>query len=55
MLLFPVIEWGDNYAGQTNVPEGLKGVVAVSVGHDISLAIKSDRTVVAWVFNAVNP
>ena len=39
---------GDNSAGQTNVPAGLTGVVAVAAGAGSSMALKSDGTVVEW-------
>ena len=39
---------GDNSAGQTNVPAGLTGVVAVATGSSSSMALKSDGTVVEW-------
>ena len=43
-----VVAWGDNSWGQTNVPHGLSGVVAISAGGYHSLALKVDGTVVAW-------
>ena len=43
-----VIAWGLNYSGQTDVPVGLTGVVAIAAGWTHSLALKSDGTVVAW-------
>lgn len=46
-----VVVWGDNSAGQLNVPENLKGVVAVAAGLTYNLTLKSDRTVVAWGAN----
>ena len=39
---------GDNDLGGCDVPAGLTGVVAVSAGDGISLALKSDGTVVEW-------
>ena len=43
-----VAAWGDNYAGQCLLPNGLKNVKAISAGGTHSLALKTDGTVVAW-------
>src|SRR6185312_15398947 len=43
-----VVAWGDDSAGQTNVPPGLSNVVAVAAGGFHSMALKEDGTVVAW-------
>jgi hypothetical protein len=43
-----VIGWGDNSAGQTNVPAGLSNVVAIAAGSFHNLALLSNSTVVAW-------
>jgi len=42
-----VVSWGLNSSGQTDVPAGLSGVVAVAAGYP-SLALKGDGSVVAW-------
>jgi alpha-tubulin suppressor-like RCC1 family protein len=47
-----VFAWGDNSAGQTNVPSDLDGVAALSGGASLSLALRSDGTVVAWGNNS---
>ena len=43
-----VVAWGDNDAGQTTVPAGLSGVVAIAAGWYHTVALKQDGTVVAW-------
>jgi hypothetical protein len=47
-----VFAWGNNQGGQTTVPAGLSGVVAIAAGYGHSLALKSDGKVVAWGSNA---
>ena len=37
-----VVAWGDNWAGQTNVPQGLTGVEQVAAGGYHTVAVKSD-------------
>jgi len=43
-----VVAWGDNAAGQNNIPAGLSGVTAIAAGAHHSLALKNDGTVLAW-------
>jgi len=43
-----VAAWGDNYNGQTTVPDGLTNVTAIAAGCYHTVALKSDGTVVAW-------
>jgi hypothetical protein len=43
-----VVGWGSNEFGQTTIPAGLGGVIAIACGNDHSLALKSDGTVVGW-------
>ncbi len=40
--------WGDNSAGQGNVPSGLTNVVAISAGDYFNLALTKSGKVVAW-------
>lgn len=47
-----VVAWGYNAYGQTNVPSGLSGVVAVAAGWYHSLALREDGTVTAWGRNS---
>jgi len=46
-----VCAWGDDSVGQTDVPDGLSGVIAIAAGARFSLALRSDGTVVAWGAN----
>ena len=43
-----VTAWGGNSFGQTSIPAGLSGVIAVAACGNNSAAIKSDGTVVVW-------
>jgi len=43
-----VVAWGYNEYGQSTVPEGLSGVVAIAAGHVNTLALKQDGTIVGW-------
>ena len=47
-----VVAWGNNAAGQLNVPAGLTGVTAVAAGEYHSLALRADGTVAAWGNNS---
>ena len=43
-----VVAWGKNDNGQTTVPAGLSGVVAIAARGFHTVALKQDGTVVAW-------
>jgi alpha-tubulin suppressor-like RCC1 family protein len=43
-----VIAWGENYSGQTTVPEGLINVKAIAAGGSQTVALLEDGTVVEW-------
>jgi alpha-tubulin suppressor-like RCC1 family protein len=43
-----VIAWGNNSAGQANLPASVSNIVAVAAGGSHSLALRSDGTVAAW-------
>jgi len=40
--------WGFNYNGDTDVPAGLTNTTAISSGGEFNLALRSDRTMIAW-------
>jgi len=46
-----VAAWGNNESGQTTVPAGLSGVIAVAAGESHSLALKADGSVAGWGLN----
>ena len=48
----PIVAWGDDSAGQLDVPVGTTGVVAIASGGDHNLALRSDGTVIAWGDNS---
>jgi alpha-tubulin suppressor-like RCC1 family protein len=43
-----VLAWGDNSAGQCDVPPGLGDVVAVTGGWDFSCALRRNGAILAW-------
>jgi len=43
-----IVAWGENPSGQTDIPPGLTGVVAVGAGEAHSLAVTADGRVLAW-------
>lgn len=45
------LAWGAGWDGQTNIPNGLTNVTAISAGTSHSLALRSDGMVVAWGAN----
>jgi hypothetical protein len=47
-----VTAWGNNQFGQTSVPAGLDGVVAISAGYNHNLALHDNGTVTAWGDNS---
>src|SRR5206468_2678291 len=46
------VAWGRNAEGQTTVPAGLSGVVAIAAGDRHTVILKSNGTVVAWGDNS---
>lgn len=51
-VTFPVVAWGNNVDGETNVPTTLTNdVLGVAVGGYHSLAVQNDGRVAAWGYN----
>jgi alpha-tubulin suppressor-like RCC1 family protein len=48
----PILAWGDNSAGQLDVPIGTADIVAIAAGGDHNLALRADGTVIAWGDNS---
>ena len=48
----PILAWGDNSAGQLDMPIGTSDIVALSAGGDHNLALRANGTVVAWGDNS---
>ena len=46
-----VVAWGESSSGQTNVPAGLRDIIAIAAGGYHTVALKRDGTVVAWGYN----
>ena len=44
----PVIVWGSNTYGQTNIPATVTNVIALAGGDSHCLALRADGTVIAW-------
>ncbi len=47
-VISSIAAWGDNRNGQTNVPVGLRDVVALGSGLNNCVGLRSDGSVVAW-------
>jgi|GEM_PF-474798 len=47
-----VVAWGNNAAGQLNVPVDLTNVLQIAAGWSHSLALRTDGTVTAWGSNS---
>jgi hypothetical protein len=48
----PILAWGDDSAGELDVPFGTSNVVAIAAGGEHSLALRPDGTIVAWGDNS---
>jgi alpha-tubulin suppressor-like RCC1 family protein len=44
----PIIGWGDDFAGQLDIPPDTGQIIAVAAGDDHTLAVRVDGRVVAW-------
>jgi alpha-tubulin suppressor-like RCC1 family protein len=52
-VIGPVVAWGDNFYGQTNVPASLTNAIAIAANANSqsSLALRADGTVAAWGYS----
>jgi hypothetical protein len=48
LLVSQVVAWGDNFAGLTNVPPGLRDVTRIAQSARQVLALKNDGTIAGW-------
>lgn len=48
----PVVVWGSNSSGQTNVPNGLTQPLAAAAGSSFNLALQADGAVKGWGSNS---
>lgn len=48
LLIIPVVAWGHNFSGQTNVPFTSTNALAITAGSAHGLALKGDGTVTSW-------
>ena len=49
----PILAWGDDSAGQLDLPIGTTDIVALAAGEDHTLALRRNGTVVAWGDNSL--
>ncbi len=52
LSIVPLVAWGGNEFGASEVPFGLSNVVSVAAGYRHSLALRADGTVAAWGNNS---
>ncbi len=50
----PLLAWGKNDVGQTNVPAAATNLLAVGVGWQHGLALRADGTLVPWGYDGYN-
>jgi alpha-tubulin suppressor-like RCC1 family protein len=48
LYLWPLVGWGPDMYGQTDIPAGLSNVMSIAAGFYHCLAAKADGTVMAW-------
>jgi alpha-tubulin suppressor-like RCC1 family protein len=48
----PILAWGDNFAGELDVPIGTVDIVALAAGGEHSLALRANGEIVAWGNNS---
>lgn len=50
----PLLAWGKNWGGETNIPPAATNLLAVSVGWQHGLALRADGTLVPWGYSGGN-
>jgi hypothetical protein len=53
VIITPILAWGDDSAGQLDMPMEATNILTVAAGGDHNLALRADGSVVAWGDNSL--